>query len=462
MAVVIRSFSKTPYAAINYISDGKGHNGHKVRNEYFTTGNMDPVINMTYQMQQVWNKADTRTERYLLLLIQSFSLNELDPSNPDDVLKGHMMGRQLAELIAQGHQYYVATQIDGKSGLVHNHIGINMIDSGTFKSFDGERPIYEKDENGEYLRYSDGPLKGQRIYHSKTKSDYDVFMIRDKSDEICSKYITLDQGNQHGRKLTHAEAGLKAKKKYVWKEDIREKLDKAISESDSWDDYLQKADDNGVSVGYDEDRKYILYTLTDMTDFARNEFQKERKKLAKEGKYTDEQLDQMEEAFIDQYPANPGHRHAARDRKLGGRYSKEGVEYAIAHKEEEAQAAKQQEEADASQKALVQAAEDVMKQDEEETAKIAEEMDEDPQKKRVTWGEYLKMQAEAEGKRESADQTAFDAVAAFVQARNDVKAEEAKEVISRRKDLQDETDDLYERVNGGSGQQGSDGRQYGG
>lgn len=122
--------------AIKYIrGNGKGHNGAAYRNEYFSGINMlpDSVVPFEKQMQIFWDKADrrhtTQVDRYFI----SYALSELNPDNPEDVLKAHNIGCEIAREIAPGHQAVVATQTDGKGHKIHTHIDVNDVNMETLK-----------------------------------------------------------------------------------------------------------------------------------------------------------------------------------------------------------------------------------------------------------------------------------------------------------------------------------------
>ncbi|MCI1831421.1 MAG: relaxase/mobilization nuclease domain-containing protein [Bifidobacterium sp.] len=72
-------------------------------------------------------------------VIQSFARDgegALDPNNPDDWEKAHELGMALAkELAGKSRLATVTTQIDGKTGCLHNHIVIDSIEKTTGRSF---------------------------------------------------------------------------------------------------------------------------------------------------------------------------------------------------------------------------------------------------------------------------------------------------------------------------------------
>lgn len=69
-------------------------------------------------------------------VIESFSADELDPGNPDHWERAHELGVDLARKVAgENRLATVHTQIDGASGLLHNHLVIDSIDKTTGRSF---------------------------------------------------------------------------------------------------------------------------------------------------------------------------------------------------------------------------------------------------------------------------------------------------------------------------------------
>ena len=69
-----------------------------------------------------------------ITIVQSWSRDELDKDNPADVQKANAMGVKLAQRLAPGSPYVVATHTDSKSGCVHNHIILLNHDVNTGKA----------------------------------------------------------------------------------------------------------------------------------------------------------------------------------------------------------------------------------------------------------------------------------------------------------------------------------------
>lgn len=69
-------------------------------------------------------------------LVESFGRDELDPDDPESWQVAQRCGRALAEEVAAGHPALVATETNGRTGHVHNHIIIGAIHPQTGRSLD--------------------------------------------------------------------------------------------------------------------------------------------------------------------------------------------------------------------------------------------------------------------------------------------------------------------------------------
>ncbi|TDP79753.1 relaxase/mobilization nuclease-like protein [Brachybacterium sp. AG952] len=91
-------------------------------------------------------------------VIQSFARDgegALNPEDTDDWEKAHDLGRELAKRVAGESRYAtVHTQIDGKTGCIHNHLVIDSIDRQTGRSFDSSHV-----KHAELVKTHDGMLR---------------------------------------------------------------------------------------------------------------------------------------------------------------------------------------------------------------------------------------------------------------------------------------------------------------
>lgn len=69
-------------------------------------------------------------------LVQSFGHDELDPDDPDSWMRANELGRAIAEDRFPGHPALIATEINGRSGCVHNHLIVGAIHADSGRSID--------------------------------------------------------------------------------------------------------------------------------------------------------------------------------------------------------------------------------------------------------------------------------------------------------------------------------------
>ncbi|MCK8625209.1 relaxase/mobilization nuclease domain-containing protein [Apilactobacillus sp. M161] len=159
------------------------------------------LIDVNYaksEMKQTRMLANNRGKTQCMRFIQSFADYELNVKNPNSWQQANDMGIELAKKIAPNNEFAVYTHIDGEGHKVHNHIIMNMTNLKT----------------------------GKKYHHNN-----DFRRVAKFNDEIAQKYfaltINLHNNNQIERK-TIAERKLKEKNKYVWKDDLRKRIDNVI------------------------------------------------------------------------------------------------------------------------------------------------------------------------------------------------------------------------------------------
>ncbi len=229
--------TKNGAAAIAYALSGTGHNGAAKRNEMVTPIKMRNSIDYGKQMNRYWRRARVNHKVQIVRIIQSFSNEEFDPNNPEDILKANEVGQCLVEEHYPGRQALVCTQTDGKGRCIHNHILINDV-----SMIDG---------------------KGCRKYQ------YHQPDVMPWTDEITSRYTILDEGNKNSENHTQAERAKREKGAYSYKDDIRERVAKAMKSCSSEGDFLQKLSDLGVNTVKKYSKKtgeHYVYELVDTSE----------------------------------------------------------------------------------------------------------------------------------------------------------------------------------------------------
>lgn len=131
-------------------------------------------------------------------LIQSFGDKELDPNNPEDVEMCHKLGRKLAVALYPDHEVLIATHGDGKGGKLHNHLVINATSFETGQQLRGNRKDWK---------------------HIARVNDQ---ILRENGME------PLPETNTAKDSRTKAEMELASKGEYVWKDDLKNRIDKIL------------------------------------------------------------------------------------------------------------------------------------------------------------------------------------------------------------------------------------------
>lgn len=222
MAVVVKNLSKNGTQTLNYIKgkDGKGHNGHQVRNVVISAIDCSCDLDEAKQMMQTEWKKPHRSKAEAHHYIQSFKMNELDPINPDDISKCNELGYQLAQKIIgkSHHMAVIATQIDGKSGLLHNHIVICNQDYQTGKALAGRAASIKTAR-----KKNDAVLKANGMNQP------------DKlTDEYTANTALIRKIEDNGG--------------YSWKGDLQRRIEQAQEKSGDWNEFIKNLDEQDVTI----------------------------------------------------------------------------------------------------------------------------------------------------------------------------------------------------------------------
>lgn len=218
---------------------GKGHNGSDVRNDLIANVNILPGVPAEIQMQKYWNRARANHKTQVIRVVQSFSVRELNPDEPSDVLTANIIGQEFVQKYYPDRQAVVFTQTDGKSGLIHNHVIISDTDMTSSRGCDKQQ------------------------YYQPTLAKW--------TDEIAGQYFELDFGDTTvPDKTTQTERAKRALGEYVWKDDLKSRIAEAMNESESEDDWIKNLPANGVNIEVHDSKKrgkYYTYELMDTDGF---------------------------------------------------------------------------------------------------------------------------------------------------------------------------------------------------
>ena len=218
---------------------GKGHNGSDVRNDLIANVNILPGVPAEIQMQKYWNRARANHKKQVIRVVQSFSVRELNPDEPADILTANIIGQEFVQKYYPDRQAVVFTQTDGKSGLIHNHVIISDTDMTSSRGCDKQQ------------------------YYQPTLAKW--------TDEIAGQYFELDFGDTTvPDKTTQTERAKRALGEYVWKDDLKSRITEAMNESESEDDWIKNLPAHGVNIEVHDSKKrgkYYTYELMDTDGF---------------------------------------------------------------------------------------------------------------------------------------------------------------------------------------------------
>ena len=218
---------------------GKGHNGSDVRNDLIANVNILPGVPAEIQMQKYWNRARANHKTQVIRVVQSFSVRELNPDEPADILTANIIGQEFVQKYYPDRQAVVFTQTDGKSGLIHNHVIISDTDMTSSRGCDKQQ------------------------YYQPTLAKW--------TDEIAGQYFELDFGDTTvPDKTTQTERAKRALGEYVWKDDLKSRITEALNESESEEDWIKNLPAHGVNIEVHDSKKrgkYYTYELMDTDGF---------------------------------------------------------------------------------------------------------------------------------------------------------------------------------------------------
>ena len=204
------------------------------------------------QMKVVRNHANGDTvKNQAIRIIQSFSPDDLDITKPENWQKCNDIGYEFARRAFGGskfddtdyppYQIAIYTHVDGKGHKLHNHIIINKT------NLDDNKQWHVENLNDEWLSF------------------------RDINDEVCREFgLKIPQERSKQVKKTISERELELKGQYVWKNDLRSRIDQALDEIQKNNISLEEAlksrevdlrrrGQNGISFAFvdDEGKKRI-------------------------------------------------------------------------------------------------------------------------------------------------------------------------------------------------------------
>lgn len=244
MAYTRISHTRNGRAAIQYArGNGRGHNGHAERNLLIGCVGMlpDSLIPLEEQMAEDWERASGRNKNQVRRIVMSFSDKEIDPNDENSAYLALEMAQEFIEEAYPNRKAAIFVQNDGKGGKLHIHALVSNVDSIEHKGCTDEQ----------------------------TKFEY----VKQNFNRVASRHITLDNGKKAKDKFSQTERALKEEAvensgtvAYIWKDDLRERIQIAMENATSEDDFLEALEDEGVKARHGNSKRYGEYISYELVD----------------------------------------------------------------------------------------------------------------------------------------------------------------------------------------------------
>lgn len=226
-------------AALKYAEgNGKGHNGKADRNLLVGAVGLYPAELQSYKEQfaELLQHKSEQNKTAVRRMIISYSKKELPPSDPQSAVKALEIAQEIANKYYKGFPTAIYVQADGKGGCLHTHLIACNVNAITHKGFSSEQTCHA--------------------------------YLKNAVDDVSKDYITPDKVKEARNRVTQTE---RSKKGYVWKDDLKQRIKRAMEKATSRDDYVNRLKNEGVAATFKSSKKqgdYILYELTDTRKFS--------------------------------------------------------------------------------------------------------------------------------------------------------------------------------------------------
>lgn len=219
----IFSITTTEAKALAYISNPSKTENGRFLDTFGCSSDPDKAAEEFADIRQMGTGRSTVLCQHF---IASFMPGEITPE------KAFEVGKQLCEkMLHDEYQYMLAVHVDKEH--IHLHCifnNTNMIDGLTFETHENQGKINER----------------------KWK------ILRENSDELCLENgLSVIRNPEQGKGKSHYEWDMN-RQGLSWKAKLKYAIDRAVKDSENFEDFLQKCSENGVLVNYDPTHKIDL------------------------------------------------------------------------------------------------------------------------------------------------------------------------------------------------------------
>ena len=248
--------------SLDYVLNGEGHDGSERRNLLvFPVGLKDDSVESFYSQfdKLMCRKSNQNNINETRTGIISFSSSELDPDAPESPYIAAQIAIDICRTGFDGYPCVVAIQNDNLGHKLHMHLTWANVHSETGRGF--------------------------------TDDMTDFRHLREVTNQVCPKYITVDDGSKSRERAGAGYRGMLERNeeikrqnenlpadqqkplKYIWREDVKERVLKSMKGIKSYKDFSDNLLQNGVRVEFIETKKkglFFRYILEDISKFNGN------------------------------------------------------------------------------------------------------------------------------------------------------------------------------------------------
>ena len=225
----IHPIKATLNLAIEYITDSK-----KTDEQILVSTNKCHPVSAHTQFLKRREEQNIRGNVLARHLIQSFLPSETTPE------MAHQIGLELCKKILKGeYEFILSTHID--KGHIHNHIIFNNVNMATGKCYQSNKRSYHQ------IRYQS----------DKLCKEYNLSVVDEYYEKFKKKY------KANGKSWYENE---QSKKGNSWKSRLQFDIDRMITQSKDWDEFLKKMADLGYEIKYG---KHIAFKPKNKARFTR-------------------------------------------------------------------------------------------------------------------------------------------------------------------------------------------------
>ena len=246
--------AKNGRAAIRY-AEGAAHNGHAERNLRVIPINLLPNGRYAEQMEPLWRKARKNHSVQIRRIIISFSKNEIEPENAEDLEKACYIAKSFTQEYYPNRQAVLYFQKDGKGGCLHCHILVNDV------SLFDHKGCSRKQQNYLYVRNGIDAEASKLIdldYGSKTASRQSrTERVKTQAENLTVPNV-LQSHESNGKSI--------GEKTYSYIDDMKSRIEQAATAAKDDDTFLKRLHAAGIAAMNKTSKKYGAYILYDFFD----------------------------------------------------------------------------------------------------------------------------------------------------------------------------------------------------